>query len=156
MLADVYFTVADLADGNVVLNTDGGPGGVGAEVLVPDIALGDNGLLDANESFTLGFDVGLAVADSFALTVDANGEPWDWTPDADPAPSYNANDTSFVFTNSSSNAIFLPMMSTKQVIAKIVAIGWHCWNGSPEQSSMCVLDGLRELLWQLASQWTTV
>lgn len=96
-LNDVYFTVADLAEGNVVLNADGGPAGVGAEVLVPVSALGDNELLDANESFTFGFDVGLANADASQLTVDANGEPWDWTPDVDPPASYDANDESFVF-----------------------------------------------------------
>ncbi len=97
VLNDVYFTVADLAAGNVLLNADGGPAGVGAEILVPAAALGNNGLLDANESFTIGFDVGLASAGASNLTVDANGEPWDWTPNADPAPTYDANDTSFVF-----------------------------------------------------------
>ncbi|MFZ1756487.1 MAG: hypothetical protein WBO46_27615 [Caldilineaceae bacterium] len=97
VLNDVYFTVANLGAGNLVLNAEGGPAGVGAEILVPATALGDNGLLDANESFTIGFDVGLAAADASDFTVDANGEPWDWTPDADPAPSYDANNASFVF-----------------------------------------------------------
>lgn len=97
-LADVYFTVADLGAGNLVLNAVGGPAGVGAEIAVPEAVLGDDGLLTANESFTLGFDVGLASTVPATLTVDANGEPWDWTPHVDPPPAYDANNESFVFT----------------------------------------------------------
>jgi len=99
VLNDVYFTVTDLAAGNVVLNAYNGPGGVDAEVLVPTTALGSNGYLDPNESFTFRFDVGLASAGAPSnLTVDANGEPWEWVPDVTPAPAYDANDASFVFT----------------------------------------------------------
>ena len=111
VLNDIYFTVANLAAGNVVLNADGGPAGVGAEILVPAAALGGNGYLDANESFTIGFDVGLASAGSSGLTVDANGEPWDWTPNADPPPSYDANGTSFTFAVRAGYFRFLPMLA---------------------------------------------
>lgn len=60
-------------------------------------SLGSDGILSANESFTFGFDVGLATPGSSNLTVDANGEPYDWTYNATPKPTYDANNASFVF-----------------------------------------------------------
>ncbi len=110
VLNDVYFTVGNLGEGNLLLNANGGPAGVGSEILVPAAALGDNGFLDANETFTLTFDVGLVSAGLSDLTVDANGEPWDWTPNADPAPTYDANNASFVFAVRS-ESIFLPLIT---------------------------------------------
>ncbi|CAN5817271.1 hypothetical protein BH10CHL1_BH10CHL1_26950 [soil metagenome] len=96
-LTDAYFTIANLGAGNVVLNTTGGPTGVGGEIAVPTTALGDNGYLDPNESFTITFDVGLASAVASELTLAANGEPWQWLPNVEPAPSYDANNANFVF-----------------------------------------------------------
>ena len=111
---DIYFTVVDLGEGNLLLNADGGPAGVDGELLVSQEALGGDGLLDANESFTVTFDVGLASAGMTTFTVDANGEPWDWTPDADPAPAYDANDASFEFDvnaiSTGGRNIFLPLL----------------------------------------------
>ena len=111
-LADVYFTIVSLDDGNVVLNATGGPGGVDAEVAVPAAALGEDGILNENESFTMSFDIGLATSDTPSLTVDANGEPIDWTPDADPAPTYDAKGESFDLVRSStlSESILLPQI----------------------------------------------
>ncbi len=111
-LEDVSFTVADLAAGNLLLNADGGPAGVGATISVPAAALGSDGILHPNESFTYSFAVGLASAGASDLTVDANGVPHDWIL-PDPVPSYDANDASFVFAvNSSNNPIrlFLPLL----------------------------------------------
>ena len=111
-LADVYFKVANLGAGNVVLNAVGGPAGVGAEIAVPPAVLGADGLLGPNESFTLGFDVGLASVGSSNLTVDANGEPWDWTPNVVPPPAYDANNASFVFTLTP-RVVYLPLLVAK-------------------------------------------
>ena len=44
-LEDVYFTVANLGTGNVLLNADGSPAGVGAKISVPAAALGGDGIL---------------------------------------------------------------------------------------------------------------
>ncbi|MFN8494714.1 MAG: calcium-binding protein [Caldilineaceae bacterium] len=96
-LANVYFTVANLGAGNLLLNADGGPAGGGAAISVPAAALGSDGILSPNESFTFGFDVGLAAPGSSNLTVDANGEPYDWTYNVTPKPTYDANNASFVF-----------------------------------------------------------
>ncbi len=106
-LEQVSFTVADLAAGNKLLDAEGGPAGVGAQVLVPAEALGGDGVLSPNESFTLSFRVGLAQAGASGLTVDALGAPLDWV-EADPEPTYDANNTSFVFAVRSSNSLFLP------------------------------------------------
>jgi len=109
-LENLYFSVADLADGNLVLNADGGPAGAGATVSVPAALLGEDGILHTNESFTIGFDVGLASADATGLTVDANGAPHDWI-HPDPAPSYDANDASFTFAVETDTSIFLPLLA---------------------------------------------
>lgn len=95
-LEELYFTVADLGAGNVVLNADGGPGGVGAVVSVPGTLLGSDELLDVNESFTFVFDIGVASVQDFEFSVDANGIPFDWNP-TDPPPSGDANNASFDF-----------------------------------------------------------
>ena len=92
--ADAYFTVANLGLGDVLLNADAGS--AGTRVSVPADALGADGLLHMNESFTFSFDVGLADTNFADLTVDANGVPHDWV-HPDPEPSYDANNASFVF-----------------------------------------------------------
>lgn len=96
-LEDVYFSVAGLGSGDVILNADDGPGGMGATISVPDEVLGEDGILDPFESFTFRFNVGLASGIVSELVIDANGAPYDWT-SPNPAPSYDANNTSFVFS----------------------------------------------------------
>ena len=92
--SDVYFTVANLGLGDVLLNADAGS--LGTRVSVPADLMGADGWLHTNESFTFSFGVGLADMDFADLTVDANGVPHDWI-HPDPAPSYDANNASFVF-----------------------------------------------------------
>ncbi len=106
-LEQVSFTVADLAAGNKLLDAEGGPAGVGAQLMVSPEALGGDGVLSPNESFTLTFRVGLAQAGASGLTVDALGAPLDWV-SADPEPTYDANNASFAFAVRSSNSLFLP------------------------------------------------
>jgi len=108
-LEQVSFSVANLGSGNVLLNAQGGPAGVGAKILVPPEALGADKILSPNESVTLTFQVGLAQAGASALTVDASGTPYDWSR-PDPAPAYDANNASFVFAVRSSNSLFLPLV----------------------------------------------
>ena len=102
-LSDVYFTVADLGAGNVVLDAEGGPSGTGAEIAVPAEALGEDGVLAANGTFTATFRVGLATATDSTITLDANGTPFDWA-QVDPEPAYDATDTSYVLAVSGSSA----------------------------------------------------
>jgi len=109
-LQDLYFGVADLADGNVLLNADGGPAGTGAQRALPNTALGDDGLLHVNESVTVRFSIGLASANTSALTIDANGVPHDWTHEA-PTLAGEANNASFVFTVRADNPLFLPFVA---------------------------------------------
>ncbi|HEU4322964.1 MAG TPA: hypothetical protein VFS21_07410 [Roseiflexaceae bacterium] len=106
-LEQLSFTVADLGVGNKLLDAAGGPAGVGAQLVVPAEALGTDGVLSPNESFTLSFRVGLAQAGTSGLTVDALGAPRDWL-DPEPAPTYDANNASFAFGVRSSNSLFLP------------------------------------------------
>src|SRR5262249_54979949 len=64
------FRVSQLSGGNLLLNAEGGPGGVGA-ILVPDV--GADGMLAPNESVTAVFVVGLQVRRSFTFFVDVLG-----------------------------------------------------------------------------------
>ncbi len=109
-LEDVYFTVADLGAGAVLLNADGSPAGTGAKVSVPAATLGDDGILHTHDTFTFTFDVGIATAGAAALTVDANGSPHDWI-HPNPAPAYDANNASFVFTPGASQSTFFPLIT---------------------------------------------
>lgn len=106
-LNDVYFRVADIGAGNVVLDAVGGPSGSGAEIQVPPAALGADGVISPNESFTVTFKVGLAKTAASTITLDANGTPNDWA-DVTPTPSYDALDTSYVLNL---NATPLPMLA---------------------------------------------
>jgi hypothetical protein len=67
-----FFVVADLSEGNLVLNADGSPGGVGAK-LTPDV--GADRLLEPGESFTTEFVVGLQNRRRFRFFVDLWGQP---------------------------------------------------------------------------------
>lgn len=93
-LEDVYFTVANLGAGDVLLNADSGTGG--SRISVPTEVLGADGILHTFDSFTYTFQVGLADTNFADLILDANGVPHDWI-HPDPAPSYDANNASFVF-----------------------------------------------------------
>jgi hypothetical protein len=64
------FLVTQLSNGNLLLNADGGPGGVGAS-LTPDV--GADGVLSPSESFTAEFVVGLQTKASFTFFVDLLG-----------------------------------------------------------------------------------
>ena len=109
-LQNVYFTVANLAAGNVLLNADGSPAGTGAKISVPPAALGADGILHVNEVLKLRFDVGLTSADASDFTINANGVPHDWTHNA-PTSTGEANNTSFVFAVAAANNIFLPLIT---------------------------------------------
>jgi hypothetical protein len=74
-LKDLFFKVKILTGGNVVLNADGGPAGVGAVISVPAGALGDNGTLEPNETFTIAFKIGLKKHWPFLFFVDGYGVP---------------------------------------------------------------------------------
>ncbi|MFN8494720.1 MAG: hypothetical protein U0350_44370 [Caldilineaceae bacterium] len=84
-----------------------------AQQFLSRAALGSDGILSPNESFTFGFDVGLAAPGSSNLTVDANGEPYDWTFNATPKPTYDANNASFVFGVRADNPLYLPLVAGK-------------------------------------------
>ena len=74
-LEEIFFEVVTLTGGNVMLNADGGPSGVGATVSVSDDALGQNAGLDPGETFEITFEVGLAQPQPFTLLVDAYAIP---------------------------------------------------------------------------------
>ena len=107
-LKDLYFTVADIGAGNVLLNADGSPAGVGGKISIPANALGGDGVLQMNESFTASFDIGLAAAGASRLTLDANGVPYDWTWNA-PAPVGTAHNAPFDFVVNGIN-FYLPLI----------------------------------------------
>jgi hypothetical protein len=68
----LLFRVAQLSGGNLLLNADGGPGGVGA-LLTPDV--GSDVILSPNESFTTAFVIGLHLRRQFTFFVDLLGVP---------------------------------------------------------------------------------
>lgn len=109
-LENVYFSVAGLGAGNVLLNADGSPAGVGAKLSVPAATLGADSILHTHDTFTFTFDVGLATADVSGLTVDASGTPHDWI-HPNPAPAYDANNASFGFALRTSQSLFLPLIN---------------------------------------------
>jgi hypothetical protein len=65
-----FFRVTELSGGNVLLNADGGRGGVGAS-LTPGV--GSDGILSPGESVTVGFVVGLQAREPFTFTVNVLG-----------------------------------------------------------------------------------
>ncbi len=66
-----FFKVTQLSGGNLLLNADGVPGGVGAS-LTPDVGTDD--ILAAGESFTTNFVVGLQQRSGFSFVVDLWGD----------------------------------------------------------------------------------
>ncbi len=67
-----FFVVAELSGGNLLLNAEGSPGGVGAR-LTPDV--GADRLLGPGESFTAEFVIGLQSRSRFRFFVDVWGQP---------------------------------------------------------------------------------
>jgi hypothetical protein len=66
-----FFVVTELSGGNLLLNADGGPGGVGA-TLTPEL---DDQVLGPGEAITVEFVIGLQERGQFTLFVDLFGEP---------------------------------------------------------------------------------
>ena len=67
-----FFVVTELSGGNLLLNADGGPGGVGAK-LTPEV--GADGIIEPGESFTTDFVIGLQHRSAFTFFVDLLGKP---------------------------------------------------------------------------------
>ena len=67
-----FVQVVELSGGNVLINTDSGPGGVGA-TLTPD--LGPDRILACGESITAELRTGLQTQNPFRFLVDLLGEP---------------------------------------------------------------------------------
>ena len=67
-----FFAVTDLSGGNVVINADGGPAGVGAMV-TPNV--GPDQILSPGESITVDFVIGLQTLPPFTFFVDVIGAP---------------------------------------------------------------------------------
>lgn len=118
IVEEVYFSVAELTGGNLLLNADGGPAGEGAIVSVPGALLGEEELLDVDESLTFTFQIGLASLNGFDFAVDANGIPVDWVPNVSAVAADGASSESFRFTVSesdftpaTSNFLYLPVVS---------------------------------------------
>ena len=67
-----FFQVVEISGGNVLINADLGPGGVGA-TLTPDV--GPDQLLTPGESVTTEFRIGMQTLNPFTFLVDVMGEP---------------------------------------------------------------------------------
>jgi hypothetical protein len=72
-LSDLHFQVTRLTGNNLLLNADGGPGGVGAILTIPETALGADGVLSPDESFSVSFRIGLSRFRAFSFKGDAFG-----------------------------------------------------------------------------------
>ena len=71
---NLFFEVVTLTNGNLLLNADGGPGGVGAQLSIPATDLGPDGVLSPGESFTVAFVIGLQQLSAFDFFVNAFGQ----------------------------------------------------------------------------------
>ena len=70
-----FFEVSSLTGGNVLCNADGGPGGAGSTLTVPEVGDLADGKLAPGESFTIDFDIGLAGFNQFIFLVDVLDDP---------------------------------------------------------------------------------
>jgi hypothetical protein len=70
-LRNPFFEVTDLSGGNMLINADGGDGGVGA-TLSPDVG---DGILSPDEPFTATFRIRLTTSDPFTFFVNVRGTP---------------------------------------------------------------------------------
>ena len=71
-IAGIFFEVTELSGGNLLLNADGGAGGVGAR-LTPNV--GADGVFSPGEAVTIDFIIGLAGRGRFTFLVNALGVP---------------------------------------------------------------------------------
>ncbi len=67
-----FFVVAELSEGNLLLNADGGPAGAGARLTAQ---VGADKILSPGESFTSEFVIGLQSRRRFRFFVDVWGQP---------------------------------------------------------------------------------
>ena len=72
-LADLVVAVTTLTDGNLLQNAEGGPGGVGARVPVPQQAGFADGVLHPGESVEVPLVICLTKIAPFTLLVDVRG-----------------------------------------------------------------------------------
>jgi hypothetical protein len=71
-ISSPFFRVVEVSGGNLLLNADSGPGGVGAR-LIPDV--GTDGTLSPGESVTADFLIGLQVREPFLFLINVFGVP---------------------------------------------------------------------------------
>jgi hypothetical protein len=69
-IGNPFFEVTELTGGDVLVNSDAGPGGVGA-TLSPDVG---DGMFSPGESTTVAFVIGLATREAFQFHVSIRGE----------------------------------------------------------------------------------
>jgi hypothetical protein len=107
----IHFLVTRLSGGNLLLNADGGPGGEGATLSVPDYALGEDGVLEPGESFTVDFQIGLQRRRRFSFIVDAYGKSFGDSLFA-PVSTIGVGSYEFEVSNADLGAteLFLPML----------------------------------------------
>jgi hypothetical protein len=72
-ISNLMFVVITLTNGDLLLNADGAPGGVGAKLTVPATALGLDGKLTPSEIMTQTFSIGLVNPGAFVFKVDTFG-----------------------------------------------------------------------------------
>ena len=72
-LSGITFEVTTLTGGNVLCNADDGPGGVGSTLTVPLEGAYSDGFLSPEESFDVGFEIGLVAKAPFGFNVEPSG-----------------------------------------------------------------------------------
>jgi hypothetical protein len=114
-IADPFFQVTRLTGGHVLLNADGGPGGVDAVITVPPAALNADETLGVGASFTIDFEIGLQAPEGFDFTVDAYGTPIGGTTTASHQAGSDRESFQFTFDDSaltaSGSMLYLPLIS---------------------------------------------
>jgi hypothetical protein len=101
-LTDLYFKVVTLTNGNLLLNADGGPAGVGAILTAP------GHVVHPGDTFQVIYHVGLRTSVNFTLLVDAYGIGSATTSLAENVPSAG-NDFRFE-THDLGYSLFLPVV----------------------------------------------
>ena len=100
-LEDLSFSLEELDDEDELLGADTTSA---MQVSVPDAALGEDGLLDPNETFEMTFSIALGDSAFGGAVFGADGTPFDWLV-TDVAPSYEANNGPFVFAAASTRGV---------------------------------------------------
>ena len=115
-IQNISFEVAELSNGNTLLNSTNGELGVGANVQIPGSELGSDAVLAPGESFVATFEIGINQFRPFTLLVNAFGTigegvegtldlGWNYQMDSNPAAP-DAEETA-----TTSTTIFLPYIS---------------------------------------------